>query len=153
MLLFEGQKEITKFIFQHITPDDFAIRIHKDLAGLALDKLENEDLADASKLIDGIKEEKLEAYVREITFEKYTISSNWEERNPGMTPEKVLKKFTKDTVLKFKLFKIDQQIKDNHQKITGSTSDEEALRYITLNKELEAEKKFLRENFNEMGIQ
>ena len=62
-------------------------------------------------------------------------------------------KFTKDTVLKFKLFKIDQQIKDNHQKITGSTSDEEALRYITLNKELEAEKKFLRENFNEMGIQ
>lgn len=153
VLLFEGQKEITKFIFQHITPDDFAIRIHKDLAGLALDKLENEDLADASKLIDGIKEEKLEAYVREITFEKYTISSNWEERNPGMTPEKVLKKFTKDTVLKFKLFKIDQQIKDNHQKITGSTSDEEALRYITLNKELEAEKKFLRENFNEMGIQ
>lgn len=152
VLLFEGQKEITKFIFQHITPEDFSINTHQSLAKLVFSKLEDEDLVDASKLIDNIKDEKLESYVREITFEKHTISSNWEERNPGMTPEKVVKKFTKDTLLKFKLFNIDQQIKDNHQKIASATSDEEALRYMALNKELEAEKKFLRESFSELEI-
>ena len=153
VLLFEGQKEITKFISQQIRTEDFTIEAHKRLTQIAFDKLENEETVDASKLIDSIKDEKLEAYVREITFEKHTISSNWEERNPGMTPEKVLRKFTKDTLLKFKLYKIDQQIKDNHQKISSSASDEEALRFMAFNKELEAEKKFLKESFSEMEIE
>ena len=153
VLLFEGQKEITKFISQQISTEDFTIEAHKRLTQIAFDKLENEETVDASKLIDSIKDEKLEAYVREITFEKHTISSNWEERNPGMTPEKVLRKFTKDTLLKFKLYKIDQQIKDNHQKISSSASDEEALRFMAFNKELEAEKKFLKESFSEMEIE
>lgn len=67
-----------------------------------------------------------------------------------MTPEMILQKYTKDIVLKFKLFKIDQQIKDNHYKIDSADKEEDVLQLMVSNKELEEEKKVLKENFEEI---
>jgi DNA primase len=151
-LLFEGQKPLIKFISQNISAEEFNVEVHHQLANLVFEKLGDEELISASNLIGKIKDEELEAYVREITFEPHSISTNWEERNPGMTPEMILQKYTKDIVLKFKLFKIDQQIKDNHNKIDSADKEEDVLKLMVSNKELEEEKKALKENFEEIEI-
>ena len=151
-LLFDGQKPIIKFISKNISAEEFNIEVHHRLANLVFEKAGDEELISASDLIGKIKDEELESYVREITFEPHSISTNWEERNPGMTPEKILQKFTKDIVLKFKLFKIDQQIKENHNKIKSADKEEDVLQWMVSNKELEEEKKALKENFEEIEI-
>ena len=152
-LLFEGQKPIIKFISKNISAEEFNIEVHHQLANLAFEEVGDEELISASNLIGQIKDEELEAYVREITFEPHSISTNWEERNPGMTPEMILQKYTKDIVLKFKLFKIDQQIKDNHNKIDSADKEEDVLQLMVSNKELEKEKKSLKENFEKIEIE
>jgi len=152
-LLFEGQKPTIKFISKNISAEEFNVGVHHQLAKLVFEKLGDEELLSASNLIGKIKDEELETYVREITFEPHSISANWEERNPGMTPEMILQKYTKDIVLKFKLFKIDQQIKDNHSKIDSADKEEDVLQLMVSNKELEEEKKALKENFEEIEIE
>ena len=151
-LLFDGQKPIIKFISKNIDAEEFNIEVHPKLVGIVYEELNSSESLSASKLIAEIKDEELESYVREITFEPHSISTNWEERNPGMTPEMILQKYTKDIVLKFKLFKIDRQIKDNHNKIESADKEEDVLQLMVSNKELEEEKKALKENFEEIEI-
>jgi DNA primase len=151
-LLFDGQKPIIKFISENISAEEFNVGAHNQLANLVFEKLANDELSSPSDLIGQIKDEKLEAYLREITFEPHSISTNWEERNPGMTTEMILQKYTKDIVLKFKLFKIDQQIKDNHNKIDSADEEADILQLMVSNKELEEEKKALKEKFEEINI-
>ena len=55
-------------------------------------------------------------------------------------------------MLRFRLHKIDDQIKENHNKIENTQSEEETLRLMNTNKELEEEKKSLREEFSEIEI-
>ncbi|MCH8033384.1 MAG: DNA primase [Bacteroidetes bacterium] len=151
-LLFDGQKPIIKFISKNIDAEEFNIEVHPQLVGIVYEELNSSESLSASKLIAEIKDEELESYVREITFEPHSISTNWEERNPGMTPEMILQKYTKDIVLKFKLFKIDRQIKDNHNRIESADKEEDVLQLMVSNKELEEEKKALKENFEEIEI-
>jgi DNA primase len=152
-LLFEGQKPIIKFISQNISAEEFTVKVHQRLANLVIKEAGDEESISASNLIGKIKDEELEAYLREITFEPHSISTNWEERNPGITPEMILQKYTKDIVLKFKLFNIDQQIKDNHNKIDSADKEEDILQLMISNKELEKEKKALMENFEKIEIE
>ena len=152
-LLFDGQKPIIGFISKNISAEEFNIEVHHQLANLVFENVGDEESIRASNLIGQIKDEELETYVREITFEPHSISTNWEERNPGMTPEMILQKYTKDIVLKFKLFKIDQQIKENHNKIESADKEEDVLQWMVSNKELEEEKKVLKENFEEIEIE
>ncbi len=152
-LLFDGQKPIIGFISKNISAKEFNIEVHHQLANLVFENVGDEELISASDLIGKIKDEELETYVREITFEPHSISTNWEERNPGMTPEMILQKFTKDIVLKFKLLKIDQQIKENHNKMESADKEEDVLQWMVSNKELEEEKKVLKENFEEIEIE
>jgi DNA primase len=152
-LLFDGQKQIIKFISKNISAEEFNVGVHHKLVNLVFEKLGDEELISASNLIEQIKDEEVEAYLRGITFEPHSISTNWEERNPGMTPEMILHKYTKDIVLKFKLFKMDQQIKDNHNKIDSADKEDDVLQLMVSNKELEEEKKALKENFEGIEIE
>lgn len=152
-LLFEGNSSILNFIHNNIKAEDFAIKIHMRLAKVVYEEIRHEKQIDADKLIEDIKNDELQSYVREIVFEKHSISSNWEERNPGVTPEQLLQKYTKDIVLRFKLDKIDKQIKENHNKIENTEIEEDTLKLMSANKELVREKDRLREKFNEIEIE
>ena len=152
-LLFEGNLPILNFINQNIKAEDLTINTHQQLAELVYNELENEGEVNSGKVIDEIKDDELQAYVRGIIFEKHSISSNWEERSPGMTPEILLQRYTKDIVLKFRLFKIDEKIKENHNKIGDAGNEEDALKLMMANKEFENEKKRMREEFNEIEIE
>lgn len=151
-LLFEGNLPILNFIHQNINAEDFTISSHKKLAELVYNELANEGEVNSGKVIDEIKDDELQAYVREIGIDRYSISSNWEERSPGMTQEILLQRYTKDIVLKFRLFKIDEKIKENHNKIGDAGNEADALKLMKANQELENEKKQMREEFNEIEI-
>ena len=152
-LLFEGNSSILNFIHENIKAEDFNIITHRQLLDTVYNELKREDEIDAGKLIEDIKNDELQSYVREIIFEKHSISTNWEERNPGITPEQLLKKYSKDIVLRFRLHKIDDKIKENHNKIENTESEEETLRLMNANRELEQEKKQMKEEFNEIKIE
>ena len=148
-LLYDGEEPVIELITKYVTADEFEIEYHKTLAELVINDFLEQGNVNVGLLIDKIKDEKLEAYLREITFDKYAISSNWEERNPSDTPEKVLQKYTIDTVLKFKIYKIDEQIKKNHKKIELAKDDDEILMLMNENKNLGDEKRLLKEEFEE----
>ena len=152
-LFFEGNGSILSFIQENIKAEDFSITIHQQLTGIVYEELKSKEEIDAGKLIEDIKNDELQSYVREIVFEKHSISTNWEERNPGVTPEQLLQKYTKDVVLRFRLHKMDERIKENHNKIENTESEEETLILMNVNKELEKEKKRIKEKFNEIDIE
>jgi lipoate-protein ligase A len=100
-------------------------------------------------LISVLKDEGKEAYVRELTFDKYSVSSNWEERFPSITAEMTLMKFAKDTVMKFVIERIEKSIQSNRREIELTDDDEKLLELMKSNNKLEREKKRVREELND----
>jgi len=139
-LLYEGNAEVAEFISMEIPSEEFAIEAHTLLAKTVYAALENKEELIASSLIEKIQDEKLQAYILELTFEKYTISKNWEDIFPGESSDVIIQKIAKDTVKKFKIEKIDLKIKDNQKQISGEKSEEEKFILLKHNMELEKEK-------------
>lgn len=149
-LLFDYDRQVISFISENISADDFTINVHQKLADLVFKEFQNNQSVSASSLLESISDEEMEAYVREIVFEKHSISSNWEDRNPGNTPEMILHKYVKDTVLRFKLFRMDEQIKENHKRIESSETENDELQLMISNNDLEKDKKIVKESFSEL---
>ena len=151
-LLFDCDRKVISFMSKNINAEDFTIEVHRKLSDVAFKEFKNDQTISAGSLLERIGDEELEAYVREIVFEKHSISSNWEEKNPGVTPEMILNKYVKDIVLRFKLFKIDKQIKENHERMESSETENDALKLMISNKELEKNKKRVKESFTEIKL-
>ncbi|MEJ2194721.1 MAG: DNA primase [Ignavibacteriaceae bacterium] len=151
-LLFDCDRKVISFMSKNISADDFTIEVHRKLANIAFMEFKNNQSISASSLLESISDDELEAYVREIVFEKHSISSNWEENHPGTTPEMILYKYVRDIVLRFKLFKIDEQIKKNHERMESSETENDALQLMISNKELEKNKKLVKESFSEIKL-
>ena len=100
-------------------------------------------------MISVLKDERKETYVRELTFDKYSVSSSWEERFPSITAEITLLKFTKDTVMKFVNERLEETIKSNRREIELTDDETKLLELMKSNNELEREKKRIREELNE----
>ncbi len=139
-LLFEGNKKVIQFISQYIFLDDFKIEIHKDLAQLVYDTYNNEEEIIPGALITKINDEEIESYAREITFDKYSISKNWDEISNVIDEEKVLMKVAADYVKKFKEIQIDQKINDNIKLMESAETEEERMIIMKQNRELKNQK-------------
>jgi DNA primase len=136
-LLFEGNEEIARFILNHIPVDDFLIGRHIQLAEIVYNALENGEEIIPSALIDKIKDEELQSYVHELVFDKYEISKNWDDIHPGDDAGINLQKIAKDTVIKFKVEKINYRIAANDREMEQSSIEEEIHRFIKIKKDLE----------------
>jgi len=90
--------------------------------------------------------------VREIAFDKHSISSNWDNRFPGITDDMIALKFAKDIVLRFRFEKIEEQIQANHCEIELAEDEEIHINLMRANKELEEEKKRLKEELSDKEI-
>src|SRR3989337_1724422 len=97
-LLYEGNREIIELIFKHFSPDDFNYKFHQELVNLVYEANQNAEDLIASSLIAKVKDEEQQAYLLEITFDKYSISKTWDELNPVFEDEKLLYKFALDTI-------------------------------------------------------
>ena len=139
-LLFEGNEKIIKFISQYISPDDFNIEVHNQLAHLVYDTYNNEEEIIPGALINKINDEEIESYAREITFDKYSISKNWDDISNVADEEKILLRVAADSVKKFKEIQIDQKINDNIKLMEAADTEIEKMKFMMQNRELKNQK-------------
>ncbi len=144
-LLYESNREVIELIFTNFSPDDFNYQFHQELVNVVYDAYQNEEELSASSLIAKVKNEEQQAYLLEITFDKYSISKTWDELNPVFEDEKLFYKFALDTMKNFKIAKIEERIAANHERIELADSEQESLRIMKENMELEKEKKMIKE--------
>ena len=151
-LLFEADKAVAELIFNYIQPDYFTTVLNRELFEIVKDEFESDSDKGGfttSGLISVLKDDEKEAYVRELTFDKYSVSSSWEERFPSITAEMTLMKFTKDTVMKFVNEKMEKNIQSNRREIELTDDENKLLEIMKSNNELEREKKRIREELYE----
>ncbi len=147
-LLFEGNEKVVEYISSQIPPEDYSVVIHAKLAELVYDAFNNKEEIIASSLIEKINNEELQAFILELTFEKYSISKNWEDIFPGLPHDKILQKVAIDTVRKFKIEKINYIIKSNRKLIESAEDENERFVIMKRNGELEKEKLKINQELN-----
>lgn len=140
VLLFEGHEQITRYILDHVSPDEFQIPYHKTLAQLVYDALLNEEPLEISRLLEKIDDQKLQEYLLEITFEKYLISEIWDQRKPE-NKEKRFLKYGSDLIKSFKLYHLEKEINENHSLLEKMNDEETALEMMKKGIQLQAKKK------------
>ena len=139
-LLFEGDKEIVELIFHHIDQYDFNISFNRKLFSLVTETHDEGKQIVAGALLDKLNDEKSEAYLRELSFEKHGISKIWDDIYPGENKKLVLMKYVRDTLRKFKLQQINRAINENHKKLEFTEQENEKLELMKKNLDLEKEK-------------
>lgn len=150
-LLFEAEKPVAELIFTYLNPEDFSSSINRELFEIVKDEFESSESGEnftTSGLVSILKDEKKEVYIRELTFDKYSVSSSWENRFPSITTEMTLMKFAKDTVMKFVVERIEKRIKSNRREIELTEDESKLLELMKNNNELEKEKKRIREELS-----
>jgi DNA primase len=151
-LLFEAERPVAELIFTYLHPEDFSSSINRELFELVKEEFESADGGEnftTSGLVGVLKDERKELYVRELTFDKYSVSSSWEERFPSITTEMTLMKFAKDTVMKFIVERIEKRIQSNRREIELTEDESKLLELMKDNNELEKEKKRIREELSQ----
>ncbi|MCB0742724.1 MAG: DNA primase [Ignavibacteriae bacterium] len=144
-LLFDTNEEIIGKIFDTILPEDFTNKSLSTLAKIVYDDYLKGNVNIAS-LIEKIEDEKLKNYVLTITLGEYQISGAWDDRSSSGKVERDPVKYANDTIKKYQLIKIDEQIKANDNKIGNLGSDPEVLNLMKENDELRKEKTNLMKN-------
>jgi DNA primase len=147
-LLFEADRSVAELIFNYLHPEDFSNSLNRELFERVKDEFENEDNFTTSGLVSVLKDERKETYVRELTFDKYSVSSSWEERFPSITAEMTMMRFAKDTVMKFVMERIEKNIQSNRREIELSDDERKQIELMKSNNELEREKKKIKEELS-----
>jgi DNA primase len=147
-LLFEADKPVAELIFTYLHPENFSDSLNRDLFEFVKDEFENEDNFTTSGLVAALKDEGKETYVRELTFDKYSVSGSWEDRFPSITIAMTLMKFAKDTVMKFIIERIEKSIQSNRREIEFTEDESKLIELMKTNNELEREKKKIKEELS-----
>jgi DNA primase len=150
-LLFEADKPVAELILSYIHPEDFTTDLNCELFEIVKDEFESDSERGGfttSGLISVITDDNKEVYVRELTFDKYSVSSSWEERFPSITAEMTLMRFAKDSVMKFVFERIEKSIQSNRREIELTDDEVKLLELMKSNNELEREKKRVREELS-----
>ncbi len=143
-LLFEGQEDLISMLVKNISEDEFNVHIHKKIFEKVSVAYENLGETNPAALI-AMFDEDIQTYLREITIEHYTLSSNWEEIDPTFEQDKNTSKYCKDTLVKFKQMLIDFQIEELLSAIESADDEITAIKLMKEKQELEKRKKNIRE--------
>ncbi len=151
-LLLEGNRDINDFILRHIKPYEFRINIHREIAELVNSAEIHAEDVKAGALIEKLTTEDYKLYARELTFEKYQISKNWDDINPSLDNEKLLKKYSSDVVRKFKLMQVEDKISVLNDNLSGITNEEQKLGVMKEIRNLSREKKLIKEDLESEDV-
>jgi DNA primase len=143
-LLFENNEEIIGLITYNIHEEDILVDIHRKIFEKVYFEYENRGSLNPANLIS-LFEDEVQTYLRELTIEKYALSSNWEDLNPSITQEMVNKKYTIDLIVKYKQMHIDLQIAANVKAQENAESEKQLLELMKEKHELEKQRKSVRE--------
>jgi len=139
-LLFEGNAEITGWVFDTIIPEEFSTEITRKIADIVFDAFKN-NIVKPDELIDKFEDEETKSILRTITLDTKSISSKWEDISEAEDEESRLKKFAADVIKKYKINQLDRLIKENNEKLNRTENEEEQKEILEFNKELLSEKK------------
>ncbi|NOX18219.1 MAG: DNA primase [Chlorobi bacterium] len=144
-LLFEGVEEIQDLIFDNIMPDDLHNPDYRKLSEIALENYRN-DIVSPSGIIEKIEDDNLRNIALSLTLNDISISAkHGEEITSAEVTKKNALRYASDVIKKFRITKINEEIENNKIKIKNSETDDNVLELLRLNKELEEEKKAIRE--------
>ncbi len=141
-LLFEDDEEIIGYIFDNILPEDFENNISRSIAEIVY-KCFTSNISSPAGIIEKIEDEELKKFVFKLTIEKNSISKKWEEIAHEEAIEMKLKHYTYDLIKKYKLRKIDQQLRLNNSRLNTDLNEDALMEILQHNKELQKEKKEL----------
>ncbi|MGD1005676.1 MAG: DNA primase [Ignavibacteriaceae bacterium] len=141
-LLLEGDEEVIRFISHQMPIEEFNIGRHIQLAKIVYSSLEIGEEIIPGALVDRINDEELRASIPELALAKYSYSKKIDETHPSEPYEIVLNKIARDTVKKFKVEKINDQIASIRKKIEQSSSDEDECLLI-MQRDLQNQKKLI----------
>ncbi len=148
-LLFEGDNKTIEYILHHIDSNDFIIEINGKIFERIKDIYDEDgDLTPAS-LMSQFDDEDVLSYLREITIDEYPISPNWDEYTVNKIKETSSKKYIIDLIIKLKQLQIDEQIEHTRQQIDDAQSPEEEINLLKAIKELELEKRRIKEELTQ----
>ncbi len=147
-LLFENNEEIIGLITDNINEEDILVEIHKKIFEKVYFEYENQGSLNPADLIS-LFDEDVQSYLRELTIERYTLSSNWEDLNPSITQEMITKKYAVDLIVKYKQMQIDLQIAANVSAQENVEDEERLLELMKEKHELEKQRKNIKEKFKE----
>lgn len=141
-LVLGGDLKIAGYIFDNIMPEDFINPKFRSVAAVVLENLKSGSVS-PSMLIEKTDDEDLKKMIFDYTFSDDSISKKWDDFMIEGTIEKDSFRYAVDTITNFKIFRIDEQIKLNNQRISKSEDETEHLELFKINKELAEEKKAL----------
>ncbi len=151
-LLLEGSRETSDFILRHIKPDEFKVGIHQELAELVQSAVMHDEDLTAASLIEKLDAEEAKSYARELSFEKYQISKNWDDINPSEDQEKTFKKYSSDAVRKFKLRQVEERISVLNDRMSTLTNESERLELLKEIRDLSREKQLIKEDLKDEDV-
>jgi len=140
-LLFEGDKHVLNFIFQHIHPEDIYSETDQFIIKMVLQEYFSDKDISPAALLEKFAEESIQNYILELTFQKYSTSKRWIERNIVEDEKANLQKEAEDIVKNFLLLKIDEQIKDNHKRLEETENEDARIAFMKNINELLISKK------------
>ncbi len=143
-LLFENNEEIIGLITYNIHEEDILVDIHRKIFEKVYFEYENRGSLNPAELIS-LCDEDAQSYLRELTIEKYSLSNNWEDLNPSITPEMIIKKYAIDLIVKYKQMHIDLQIAENIRTQANTDDEQRQLELMKEQHELERQRKSVRE--------
>ncbi len=143
-LLFENNEEIIGLITYNVHEEDILVDIHRNVFEKVYFEYENRGSLNPADLIS-LYDDEVQSYLRELTIEKYSLSSNWQDLNPSITQEMITKKYAIDLLVKYKQMHIDLQIAANVGAQENADSEERLLELMKEKHELERLKKIVRE--------
>jgi DNA primase len=147
LLFLSGNSDIIKFIFSHITPEEFLIEINRKTAELVYDEINKKGSFEVASVIDKIDDEELKNFLQKLAIDKYSISSDWEKLYPGKDNFTILSRLVKDFMRKFKTLQIENQIVDISHQVEQAISDEERVELWRIRDQYYTDKKRLNEEF------
>ena len=124
-LLFEGDLKIVEYIFSQIMPEEFSDPLYQHFAEIVYESYAAKESIHPSVLVEKVKDDDLKNFIFQLTFDKHIISKTWDEVNPGLSSVDNMMKHTKDAIRKFKIFRIDEELANNHDRIKKTSNDEE----------------------------
>jgi hypothetical protein len=124
------------------------VPLHKNLVKIVYENYDTGEEVVTGALLDKINDELAETYVRELAFDKYSISKMWEDIYPRSNEEIQLYKYAKDIIRNFKISRIDREISDNHKKLEEAEQEEDRIELMKINRGLQKNKESIIEELN-----
>ena len=132
--MLDGGKNIVRFIFEHMTVDDFTHPRARAIVAHLLHQVEEGEDVNPTTLINNIEDPVQRRLVAEIIFSKYQLSKGWNEAQVEQADPRMM---AGDALLKMRRMALDQLMKENHRLMReAGERGESTLPYLQRNNQL-----------------